>query len=881
MRNRTARQGIVMALAIAIPAVLEAQERPAYRDASLPVAHRVRDLLGRMTLDEKFWQLYMIPGAPWDSAHDYSNGVFGLQNRSATDARSDAALQNRMQRYFVDSTRLGIPTIPFEEGVHGLMRREAMVFPQAIALAATFDSALVGRVASAIARETRSRGIRQILSPVVNIANDVRWGRVEETYGEDPYLSSVLGRVFVREFERRGVIATPKHFVANVGEGGRDSYPIDVSTRLLEELHYPPFRATLLDAGARSVMTSYNSVDGLPMSQHAGLLNGTLRRDWGFRGFVISDQAAVGGATVLHFTEASTATATQRALAAGLDVIFQSSWPQHRPYLDALRRGTVPVPVIDSAVSRVLRAKFELGLFEQPYVHPDSAAAASAASQRAITREAARAAVVLLRNERGSLPLSASTRTFAVIGADAQETRFGGYTLDDAHGVSFLAAMRQRFGDRVRYAPGPGRGPHRSDDAGSIPDLHAARTLVPVAAAHFDSLRGEYWANTALEGRPQLSRPERAVDFRWTISSPARGIPSDWYSARWVGGLTVPATGATRLAVEGNDGYRVWLDERLLIDNWKKVSYRTTSVAVALAPNSVHDLRMEYFESTGNARIRLLWDAGTRDDAGERIDSAVALAQRSDAAIVVAGIEEGEFRDRSSLALPGRQEELILRIAATGKPVVVILVGGSAITMSRWIDSVSSVLLAWYPGEQGGPALVDVLTGDANPAGRLPITFPMSEGQLPLTYHHKPTGRGDDYLDGSGMAAFPFGYGLSYTQFEYSALRVSADSLRTGDTVTVRFTVKNIGARRGSEVPQLYVRDILASVVRPVMELKGFTRIELAPGETREVVMQLPISALRFLDANMHWVVEPGVYRLLVGASSKDIRLRGAVTVVN
>ena len=877
MRNRIALR-VVPALLMGIPVVSQGQPAP-YWNPQLTIDRRVADLLGRMTLEEKFWQLYMIPGAPGDSGTDYRHGVFGLQNRRAAGARADAELQNAMQRYFRDSTRLGIPIIPFEEGVHGLMRRDAAVFPQAIALAATFDSALVGRVAGVIARETRHRGIRQVLSPVVNIATDVRWGRVEETFGEDPYLSSVMGRAFVREFERRGVIATPKHFVANVGEGGRDSYPVDVSPRLLEEIHFPPFRATLGEAGARSVMTSYNSVDGLPMSQHAGLLKGTLRQRWGFSGFVISDQSAVGGATVLHFTEASTATATQRALAAGLDVIFQSSWAQHRPYLEALRRGLVAPSVIDSAVARVLREKFALGLFEQPYVDPDSAEAASSAAPRALTRAAARAAVVLLKNEGGALPLAATTGTLAVIGADAQETRFGGYTLDDARGISFLDAMRERFGNRVRYAPGPGRGADRSEEGGSIPALHAPRALVPISAEHFDSLRGEYWDNITLTGAPRVTRAERAIDMRWTISSPARGIPLDWYSARWTGRVRVPERGVRRLAVEGNDGYRLWIDGRLTIDNWRKLSYRTTSIDLVWPPGSVHDLRMEYFESSGNARVRLLWDAGPRDDTRERIDSAVALARASDAAIIVAGIEEGEFRDRSSLALPGQQEEMILRVAATGKPVVVVLVGGSAITMSRWIDSVDAVLMAWYPGEQGGPALADVILGDANPSGRLPITFPRSEGQLPLSYNHKPTGRGDDYLDGSGMAAFPFGFGLSYTRFDYSVLTIDPRTAGPRDTVQIRFRVRNAGALAGSEVPQLYLRDVLATVARPVLELKGFTRITLQPGESREVTFRLPVQALRFLDADMRWVVEPGVHRMLIGASSRDIRLRGELTV--
>jgi beta-glucosidase len=861
-----------VAIAFAVASAGNAQAP--YRDARLPIDQRVADLLGRMTLEEKFWQLYMIPGTLTDG--DFSKGVFGLQNRAARDGRSDAELHNEMQRYFA-GTRLGIPLLPFEEGVHGLMRNGATVFPQAIALAATWDSVLVGRIAEAIARETRSRGVRQVLSPVVNIANDVRWGRVEETYGEDPYLSSVMGRLYVRAFERQGIVATPKHFVANVGDGGRDSYPIDISARALEEIHFPPFRATIGEAGARSVMTSYNSIDGSPATQNRALLNEKLKGEWRFGGFVISDQAATGGATVLHHTEANTASATKHALESGLDVIFQSSYPQHRPYLDAFTRGLIADSVINAAVARVLRAKFALGLFDNPYVSPDSAEHWNRhASHRALAREAARASLVLLKNDGDRLPLR-NVRTVASIGVDAGEARLGGYTMDSARGVSIVEGLRARLGaTAVRYEPGPGRGDLHLTPA-VIPS--AARNLQLVPATAFDSLRGEYWDNNRLEGAPRVTRNDANIDFRWTLNSPARGIPFDWYSARWTGRVKVPGSGVRRLGVEGNDGYRLYVDGKLVIDNWRKVSFGTRTSAVSLAPGSVHDLRLEYFESTGNARLRLLWDAGAPDDSERRITAAVAVARTSDVAVIVAGVEEGEFRDRASLALPGRQEELIERVAATGKPVVVVLIGGSAITMSRWIDRVDAVIQAWYPGEEGGNAITDVLFGDFNPGGRLPITFPIAEGQLPLTYNHKPTGRGDDYVDLTGQPLFPFGYGLSYTTFEYNSLSIEPASIAASGGARIRFRVKNTGSRAGDEVVQLYVRDVLASVARPMLELKAFTRLRLAPGEEREIEMPLRAQDLRFLDERMRWVVEPGAWRIMVGASSKDIRLRGQLEV--
>ncbi|HEX6135304.1 MAG TPA: glycoside hydrolase family 3 N-terminal domain-containing protein, partial [Longimicrobiales bacterium] len=843
----------------------------------------------RMTLEEKFWQLFMIPGSLDDPSHDYANGVFGLQippvagnadgsaparARAAAPARAHADRINAIQRYFVEETRLGIPIIPFDEALHGLVREGATSFPQAIALAATWDTALVGRVARSIARETRSRGIRQVLSPVVNIATDVRWGRVEETYGEDPHLASLMARAFVRAFESAGVVTTPKHFVANVGEGGRDSYPIEHGERMLEEVFFPPFRAAL-DEGARSVMTAYNSVDGAPATQNRWLLTENLKREWGFGGFVISDAAATGGATVLHMTEPNTPTAAQHALEAGLDVVFQSSYPQHRPYLEAFTRGMIADSVIDAAVARVLRAKLELGLFEEPYVDPDSAAYWNGhVDHRELAREAARASIVLLGNERDALPLSPSTAAIAVIGADAVEARLGGYSGPGIGKVSILDGIRARAGDtaRVRYAPGPGRA---TTTYTVIPIEHL---LTTAGGRTVPGLTGEYFANNGLAGEPALVRTDERVDFRWTLNSPARGIPFDWYSVRWTGRLTAP-DGVRRIGVEGNDGYRLWLDGRLLIDNWRKQSYGTRLADVSLEPGRAYDLRLEFFESTGNARLRLIWDAGIVDSSSAQIDRAVSLARGSDVAIVVAGIEEGEFRDRAFLRLPGHQETLIREVAATGTPTIVVLVGGSAITMNDWIDRVDAILLAWYPGEQGGHAVADVLFGDHDAAGRLPITFPVAEGQLPLRYNHKPTGRGDDYLDLTGQPLFPFGFGMSYTTFEYADLSLEPGVIGVGDTAVVRLTVRNTGTRAGDEVVQLYVRDVLASLARPVMELAGFERIHLAPGESREITFTLRPEHLTMLDAELRPVIEPGTFRVMVGRSSKDIRLRGELTV--
>jgi beta-glucosidase len=859
MRHLRSLAAVIFCLAVPGPAPAQGGAPVPYRNPRLSVERRVRDLLARMSLEDKFWQLFMFPGDLSDSSNDYSHGVFGLQiPADGLTARAHAERVNAIQRYFVGRTRLGIPIIPFDEAVHGLAREDATVFPQAIALAATWDTALVARVAAAIARETGSRGVRQVLSPVLNVASDVRWGRVEETYGEDPLLAASMGRAFIVPFERAGIVTTPKHFVANVGEGGRDSYPIDVDDRLLEEVFYPPFRTAVRDAGARSIMSAYNSVDGTPATQNRALLTGKLRRDWGFTGFVISDAAATGGAVVLHHTEPNTAAAAADALRAGLDVIFQSSYPQHRPYLEAFRRGLIPDSVIDAAVSRVLRVKFELGLFDHPYVDPDSAGYWNGhADIRSLARDAAREATVLLKNDGDVLPLRAGVKSIAVIGVDAAEPRLGGYSGPGIKVTSILDGIRERAGAAVsvRYAPGPGR-------------LTPEYAVVPAQRL---AVRGEYFDNIRLEGEPRLVRSDPRIDFGWTLNAPGPGIPFDWYSVRWTGTITAPPEGVRRLGVEANDGYRLFLDGRLLIDDWRKRSYGSRLADVALAPGSAHEVRLEYFESTGNARVKLVWDAGAVRDWRAAIDSAVGAARGSDVAVVVAGIEEGEFRDRALLRLPGHQEELIAAVAATGTPVAVVLVGGSAITMSGWLDRVGAVLDVWYPGEEGGHAVADVLFGDYDPAGRLPITFPVAEGQLPLRYNHKPTGRGDDYVDLTGQPLFPFGYGLSYTTFEYSSLVV--------DPAVVRCRVKNTGARAGDEVVQLYLREEVASAARPVMELKGFARVRLAPGEERELSFPLGPERLRALDRAGRWVVEPGPYRVMVGSSAKDIRLRGEFTV--
>lgn len=838
-----------------------------YRDASLPAEQRVSDLLARMTPTEKFWQVFMVPGDRDDPAHDWSAGAFGVQvvavDSGPDVARRHAARINAIQHFFVDSTRLGIPIIPFDEALHGLMRPGATVFPQAIGLAATWDTALMAEVATAVASETRSRGIRQVLSPVVNLSRDGRWGRTEETYGEDPLLASAMGRAFIRPFEAMGVVTTPKHFVANVGDGGRDSWPIEASERELRETWFPPFRAAI-DAGARSLMTAYNAVNGVPASQNHYLLTEVLRDRWGFDGFVISDAAATGGATVLQMTEASIATSARHALEAGLDVIFQSNWEQHRPWLRAFLDGSVPDSLIDRAVARVLRAKFELGLFEDPFIDPDRAASLDWLRHDALAREAAVQGMVLLRNS-GVLPLTRSRQRITLIGEDAVAPRFGGYSGSGRRVASILDGLRGSP-NVVAYAPGPGR--------------TSERWQVVPEEAFPGGLAVALWDDPMMRGEPRATRIDARLDFASTFNAPARGIRTDWYGIRWTGELVVPADRPRRLAVTGDDGYRLWVDDSLVIDSWQQVSFGTRAVPSALAAGSRHTVRLEFREGAGYGRVKLVWDDDDHDRDEARITEAEALAQSSDVAIVVAGVEEGEFRDRASLALPGRQEELIRRVAATGTPTVVVIIGGGPVTMPS-LDAVDAVVMAWYPGEQGGHAVADVLLGHADPGGRLPMTFPMAEGQLPLSYDHRPTGRGNDYLDLTGRPLFPFGFGLSYTRFTYDSLEIVPGRVAASGpaTVSVRFVVRNVGQRPGTEVAQLYLRDELASVVRPVRWLARFGKLHLAPGESRRVEWRLNAGDFELLDLDLDPVIEPGTFRVMVGRSSRDIRLAGTVEV--
>ena len=863
-----------------------------YKDSHRNVNERVMNLLSLMTTEEKFWQLFMVTAPYTNDFSKYQQGVYGLMRPLVQDKQvneksdrweifrktaGDAADQcKEITRYFIRKTRLGIPPIFFDEGLHGLCREGATVFPQAIGLAATFDTGVMHRVARSVAKEARAFGVRQLLSPVLNISQDPRWGRTEETFGEDPYLCSEMGVACVQEIEKAGIVATPKHFVANAGEGGRDSYPVWGNERWLENYCFPPFKAAIEKGGAGSVMTAYNSLDGRPCSANEWLLRKKLKGEWNFNGIIISDAGATGGANLLHQTATGYNDAGIQALQAGQDVLLQTDYTHASLFFPAYQQEMIPEAIIDSAVVRVLRTKFKLGLFDPPDpAEENKLSEKELADHGRIALEAALKSIVLLKNDQHLLPIQNPPKRVAVIGKDALEGRTGGYSAPSGNKISILDGIIQRFPApvEVRYAPGCER---ESRTTEIIP----ATFLTPEDTIQsVQGLTATYFNNITWSGLPVLTRIDPEINFKWTLYPPDTNVSIDWYSVKWSGKITGPVTGRLKIGLEGNEGYRLYLDDSLLINKPSKVSWTASMVNVQMEKGRKYEIRVEFYETTGTGTIRLVWDAGVKDSHDDEIRQAAALAKQSDVAIVAVGLEEGEGRDRASLDLPGYQEALIQAVAATGTPVVVILVGGSAVTMSHWLDKVSSILQVWYPGEMGGRAIAQVLAGDFNPAGRLPLTYPRSEGQLPCYYNHLPTGRTDDYRDMTGSPLFPFGYGLSYTTFKYSGDTLTNHLTGNQDEAFLHFNVKNTGVLAGDEVVQLYIRGAVSPWARPVKELKGFTRIHLEPGESKKITFRISRELLSIPGQEMKTVTPPGDYLLMVGSSSTDIRLKRILSV--
>jgi beta-glucosidase len=746
------------------------QERPPYRDATRPVEERVRDLLSRMTLEEKIAQTLAI----WKQKERITDGDGRFVPEKAREAlgsgigqiarpselrdrprkivlgpRENALFVNAVQRWLIENTRLGIPALTHEEALHGLTAPRGTHFPVPIALASSWDPALLEKVMAVAALEARARGTHHVLSPVLDLARDPRWGRTEETYGEDAFLVSRLGLAAIHGYQGRGqtlaagkVFATAKHFAAHgPHEGGINTAPTQFSERVLREEYLRPFEVAVQQAGVMAVMPSYNELDGLPAHKNRWLLETLLRREWGFRGLVVSDYFAIEQLVTRHGVASDLAEAASAALEVGVDVEL----PDPKAYLklaELIGGGHLPEKALDDCVARVLRAKFLAGLFEDPYVDPGRAEAVSNTPEhRSLALEAARRSIVLLKNETSLLPLErAKIRKVAVVGPNARGVRLGGYSSDPGRGVDILDGIRQTAGPgiRVLYAEGVRITEHE-------PDWNADKVTF---------------------GDPALNR--------------------------------------------------------------------------------------------------------------KRIAEAVSLVRRCDVAVVVIGTNESTSReawsdthlgDAADLRLASQQEELVDAVRVTGRPLVVVLINGRPLAIPRIAETVPAILEGFYLGQEGGTAVAEVLFGDYNPGGKLPISFPRHVGQLPVYYSRKPTSF-RPYLDLSREPLFPFGHGLSYTTFALENATVAPEAIGPAGRATVSVEVRNTGARAGDEVVQLYVRDRVASVTRPVKELRGFERVSLAPGERRTVTFTLGSEELSLRDEHMRRVVEPGRFDVMLGTSS-------------
>lgn len=766
-----------------------------------------------------------------------------------------------------DNTRLGIPGFKMSDGPQGVRWGNATCFPSSLALGASWDPALVQRVGEGIGREFRGRGRYVALAPCLNIIRDPRGGRSFETFGEDPYLVGQLASAYVKGVQSQKVIAVAKHFACNNQENGRWDNNVIVNERTLREIYMPGFRACVQQAHVWGVMAAYNKVSGSYCTANHHLLTDILRDDWGFRGFVVSDWGAT------HTTVA--------CANAGLDVEMPNAYYYGTPLLDAVGNEQVSEDTIDEAVRRILRSKFWAGVFEQP-VEPNESVI-NCPEHQALTLEAARKSIVLLKNDGHLLPLNRATLTkIAVIGPNADVARpcgGGSVYVTPYYTVSPLEGIINKVDGavEVQFARGCG------EDLYPIP----SSVLKPPGGSLGDGLQGEYFNNRYLNSPSVLTRIDPNVDFDWASGSPAPGtVNADNFSVIWTGKLVPHETGQYSLGTTTDDGVRLYLDSELLIDDWHDYAVKTSSVTVNMEAGHEYDIRMEYYENGGLAVAKLGWNEPNYE--GLILEAAQA-AGNADVAIVVVGTNsdiETEGVDREHLDLPAGQDELIQAVSLANPNTIVAVVSGSAVLMHRWIDDVPAVLECWFNGQEVGNAVADVLFGDQNPAGKLPLTLPHDESQMPpFNNDYEAPGEGPGYRHYEKYLKEPlfcFGHGLSYTDFEYSNLSISPQEVWSAGEVTISVDVNNVGQRAGDEVVQLYIRDVDASVERPIKELKAFRRITLEPQQKETVSFTLPVKELGFYDVDCNeFVVESGVFEVLVGSSSCDIRLNGSFEAVS
>ena len=846
---------VLLLIVIAAPATMQETKpdpQAPYLNPKLPLDQRVDDLVSRMTLDEKVSQMMnAAPAIP----------------------------------------RLGIAQYDWwNEALHGVaFSGIATVFPQAIGLGATFDPPLVNRVATVISDEARAkyheaqrRGNHDrfygltFWSPNINIFRDPRWGRGQETYGEDPYLTSRLGVAFVKGLQGDDpkylkVVSTPKHYAVHSGpEPERHRFDAAASERDMRETYWPAFRATVMEARAASVMCAYNRINGEPACANTHLLGDMLRGEWGFDGYVVSDCGAIDDIYMRHNFVKTAEAASALAVKRGTDLECGDSY---KALVNAVKQGLISEGEIDRALKRLFAIRFRLGMFDPPELVPYAKipfSANDAPEHRQLALEAARESIVLLKNDNNTLPLRKDLKSIAVIGPNADDVQvlLGNYNGTPSRATTPLAGIRSLVSPDTKV-------------------LHAVGTTltevsaVPVPAINLrgpngePGLKAEYFANKTLAGAPVVTRVDPDVNFDWGLLSPAPGIPVDDFSARWTGKLVATTNGKYRLGAIADDGVRVYLDGKLIAEDWTDHAPATVTGEVTLEAGKSYDIKMEYYESKIGAVARLAWQPPVVQT-GSPYAEAVEAAKQADAVVMVMGLSsrlEGEEMnvtepgfhggDRVSIDLPVRQQRLLESVAATGKPVVLVLLSGSALAVNWANKHVAAIVQAWYPGEEGGAAIAEVLFGDYNPGGRLPVTFYKSVDQLPAFDNYQMDGRTYRFFKGEPL--YPFGYGLSYTRFKYSAFSVSSARIAPTESVTVSATVENAGTREGDEVVQVYVTDLAASVRVPIRSLAGVERVHLKPGERRVVKFTLEPRQLAVITDDGRTVVEPGGFKVTIG----------------
>lgn len=802
------------------------------------IEKRITDLISRMTLDEKISLL----------------GGTGFETKRIA--------------------RLGIPSLNMTDGPVGVRWDKSTAFPVSIAMAATWNPELVGKVGGALAREAKAKGRYMLLGPCVNINRVPHGGRNFESFGEDPYLAARMAVAYVKGVQAEKVAASTKHFAANNQEWERTTINARVDERTLHEIYFPAFKAAVQEAGTWTIMSAYNKLNGLWCSENPPLLNDVLKKQWHFKGFVVSDWGAVHS--------------TVPTANAGLDVEMpEGTFLNEKELKGALTSGTVKQSTIDDKLRRLLRVILWTGVMDNP-AKPDTSVVNSRGHQ-AIALEVAQEGIVLLKNDGATLPLDWNKiKSIAVIGPNAAVARTGGggsSMVYSVFSVSPLEALKKKVGDNIsiRYALGA----RMEGDVFAIP----SSALRPADGSMDEvGLKGEYFANKELSGKPVLTRIDKQVDFDWGGDAPASGVPPDNFSIRWTGKLIAPTTGTYELSVRSDDGIRFYLNNERMVDNWSDHAAETKSKLMEMKAGQQYDVKIEFYENGGAAIAQFGWASG----GGEMLAEAVETARASDVAILFVGTSsniESEGFDRTKLELPSGQAELINAVVKANKNTVVVLTSGTPITMSEWVDTVPAIVESWFAGQEIGSAIVDVLFGDVNPSGKLPVTFlkrwedspafPTYPGKDGVTEYSEGIFVGYRHFDMKNMEVqFAFGHGLSYTTFSYENLKVDAKKTGGKNRINVSFEVKNTGSREGAEVAQVYVHDMKSSVPRPPKELKAFKKANLKPGESQTVTVSLDDNALAFYDAAQHaWVVEPGTFEVMVGSSSRLIRFSKTVDV--